>query len=50
VIPAAIFNIGGAIEHFGMPSNPCNLLLIAAPTACRSWGPRLPAFAVGERF
>src|SRR4029079_11625722 len=28
VIPAAVEHIGGAIEHFGMPVNPGNLLLI----------------------
>src|SRR5207237_5934508 len=28
VIPAAISGIGGAIEHFGMPVDPGNLLLI----------------------
>jgi molybdenum cofactor cytidylyltransferase len=28
VIPAAIIEIGGAIEHFGMPVDPGNLLLI----------------------
>jgi len=28
VIPAAILGIGGAIEHFGMPVDPGNLLLI----------------------
>jgi molybdenum cofactor cytidylyltransferase len=28
VIPAAIIGIGGAIEHFGMPVDPGNLLLI----------------------
>jgi molybdenum cofactor cytidylyltransferase len=30
VIPAAITDIGGAIEHFGMPVDPGNLLLIGA--------------------
>src|SRR5262245_7545560 len=30
VIPAAITGIGGAIEHFGMPVDPGNLLLIAS--------------------
>jgi molybdenum cofactor cytidylyltransferase len=29
VIPAAVTTIGGAIEHFGMPVDPGNLLLIA---------------------
>jgi molybdenum cofactor cytidylyltransferase len=29
VIPAAVTGIGGAIEHFGMPVDPGNLLLIA---------------------
>ena len=29
VIPAAVTEIGGAIEHFGMPVDPGNLLLIA---------------------
>src|SRR6202043_72467 len=29
VIPAAIAGVGGAIEHFGMPVDPGNLLLIA---------------------
>ncbi|WP_213738424.1 molybdopterin-binding/glycosyltransferase family 2 protein [Bradyrhizobium sp. dw_411] len=29
VIPAAVTRIGGAIEHFGMPVDPGNLLLIA---------------------
>jgi molybdenum cofactor cytidylyltransferase len=29
VIPAAVAGIGGAIEHFGMPVDPGNLLLIA---------------------
>ncbi|MES2751537.1 MAG: molybdopterin-binding/glycosyltransferase family 2 protein [Pseudomonadota bacterium] len=28
VIPAAIENIGGAVEHFGMPVDPGNLMLI----------------------
>ncbi|MDE2379857.1 molybdopterin-binding/glycosyltransferase family 2 protein [Bradyrhizobium sp.] len=28
VIPAAVVNVGGAIEHFGMPVDPGNLLLI----------------------
>ena len=30
VIPAAITDIGGAIEHFGMPVDPGNLLLIGS--------------------
>jgi len=30
VIPAAISDIGGAIEHFGMPVDPGNLLLIGS--------------------
>jgi molybdenum cofactor cytidylyltransferase len=30
VIPAAISSIGGAIEHFGMPVDPGNLLLIGS--------------------
>src|SRR5262249_48367747 len=30
VIPAAVAAIGGRIEHFGMPVDPGNLLLIAA--------------------
>jgi molybdenum cofactor cytidylyltransferase len=30
VIPAAIASIGGAIEHFGMPVDPGNLLLIGS--------------------
>jgi molybdenum cofactor cytidylyltransferase len=30
VIPAAIIEIGGAIEHFGMPVDPGNLLLIGS--------------------
>jgi molybdenum cofactor cytidylyltransferase len=30
VIPAAITNVGGAIEHFGMPVDPGNLLLIGS--------------------
>jgi molybdenum cofactor cytidylyltransferase len=30
VIPSAITNIGGAIEHFGMPVDPGNLLLIGS--------------------
>ena len=30
VIPAAITEIGGAIEHFGMPVDPGNLLLIGS--------------------
>jgi molybdenum cofactor cytidylyltransferase len=29
VIPAAVTGVGGAIEHFGMPVDPGNLLLIA---------------------
>ncbi len=29
VIPAAVTNIGGRIEHFGMPVDPGNLLLVA---------------------
>ena len=29
VIPAAVTGIGGEIEHFGMPVDPGNLLLIA---------------------
>src|SRR5204863_1093820 len=29
VIPAAVEEIGGSIEHFGMPVDPGNLLLIA---------------------
>jgi molybdenum cofactor cytidylyltransferase len=33
VIPAAITEIGGAIEHFGMPVDPGNLLLIGAAGA-----------------
>ena len=30
VIPAAITEIGGAIEHFGMPVDPGNLMLIGS--------------------
>jgi hypothetical protein len=30
VIPAAITEIGGAVEHFGMPVDPGNLLLIGS--------------------
>jgi len=30
VIPAAITEIGGRIEHFGMPVDPGNLLLIGS--------------------
>jgi molybdenum cofactor cytidylyltransferase len=33
VIPAAITEIGGAIEHFGMPVDPGNLLLIGSAGA-----------------
>jgi molybdenum cofactor cytidylyltransferase len=33
VIPAAITGIGGAIEHFGMPVDPGNLLLIGSAGA-----------------
>ena len=36
VIPAAIEAVGGEIEHFGMPVDPGNLMLIGdAARACR---------------
>jgi len=41
VIPAAVTAIGGRIEHFGMPVDPGNLLLIAdargRPARCGAW-------------
>ena len=33
VIPAAVEAIGGKIEHFGMPVDPGNLMLIGAGAA-----------------
>lgn len=34
VIPQAITNVGGAIDHFGMPAEPGNLLLLAHIDKC----------------
>ncbi len=34
LIPQAIKNVGGAIEHFGMPAEPGNLLLLAHIDKC----------------
>ena len=51
VIPAAVEAIGGRIEHFGMPVDPGNLLLIgrcARPAGARRAG--LRALAEGERL
>ena len=51
VIPAALEAIGGRIEHFGMPVDPGNLLLIG--TAQRASGARrarLRPLAQGERL
>ena len=51
VIPAAVEAVGGRIEHFGMPVDPGNLLLVADATAtagARRAG--LRALAEGERL
>ena len=51
VIPAAVEAIGGRIEHFGMPVDPGNLLLVgrrARPSGARRAG--LRALAEGERI
>jgi len=49
VIPAAITEIGGAIEHFGMPVDPGNLLLIGNCRRHPCFGrARLRALAGGE--
>ena len=51
VIPAAIEAVGGSIEHFGMPVDPGNLMLIgigAWPPGARRAG--LRALAEGKRF
>ena len=51
VIPAAIEAVGGSIEHFGMPVDPGNLMLIgqcARPAGARRAG--LCALAEGKRF
>ncbi len=34
VIPAAVEAVGGAIEHFGMPVDPGNLMLVASVRGC----------------
>ncbi len=50
VIPAAVEAIGGRVEHFGMPVDPGNLLLVgvrARPSGARRAG--LRALAEGER-
>ena len=49
VIPAAIEHIGGAVEHFGMPVDPGNLMLIGkvnGAAGARRAG--LRAFAEGK--
>ena len=38
VVPAAIVEVGGAIDHFGMPVDPGNLLLLARLGAARVLG------------
>ena len=51
VIPAAVEAIGGRVEHFGMPVDPGNLLLLgrgARPSGARRAG--LRALAQGERI
>ena len=51
VIPAAIEAVGGRIEHFGMPVDPGNLMLIGAarrPAGARRAG--LRALAEGKRL
>ena len=51
VIPAAVEAIGGRIEHFGMPVDPGNLMLLgrgARPAGARRAG--LRALAQGERL
>jgi molybdenum cofactor cytidylyltransferase len=51
VIPAAIEAVGGRIEHFGMPVDPGNLMLIGSARNRPILGaPWLRAFAQGERL
>ena len=51
VIPAAIEAVGGTIEHFGMPVDPGNLLLIGRLRGPAGAGrARLRALAQGERL
>src|SRR4029077_11233484 len=44
VIPAAVEAVGGEIEHFGMPVDPGNLMLVASAA-----GPPAPGALVGAR-
>ncbi len=51
VIPAALEDIGGHIEHFGMPVDPGNLILIGGVGNVPVIGaPRLRALAEGKRI
>jgi len=51
VIPAAIEAFGGRIDHFGMPVDPGNLLLLGARGPLPIVGaPRLRALAQGKRL
>ena len=51
VIPAALEEIGGRIEHFGMPVDPGNLLMIGdAGDAAGARRAGLRAQPQGERF
>ena len=51
VIPAALEDVGGEIEHFGMPVDPGNLLLIGNAGGVPVLGaPGLRALAGGEWF
>ena len=51
VIPAAITDIGGRIEHFGMPVDPGNLMLIGSAQRRAGAGRAgLRALADGERL
>ena len=51
VIPAAIEAVGGEIEHFGMPVDPGNLMLIGRLRGQRGdRRARLRALAQGERL
>ena len=51
VIPAAVEQVGGRIEHFGMPVDPGNLMLVAeAKRTAGARRARLRALSEGERL
>ena len=50
VIPAAVEAIGGSIEHFGMPVDPGNLLLVGSRRPPGGGRAGLRALAGRERF